>query len=186
MNLFFLDIDPKKCAEYHCDKHVVKMLLEIVQLLYTAHYQLSSTNLPEDSYKPISNPKHPTSIWIRLCVENYNYASEVAIYLAKEYTLRYGRVHKCESHATWLRNNIPTFSIKFEYTQATTLSYNKYFESIGITPVPLAMPDDSKLSDPINSYRMYYKLHKKHFVKWTSRSIPYWFTYSDIRIYFKK
>jgi hypothetical protein len=45
MNLFFLDTDPKKCAEYHCDKHVVKMLLELVQLLYTAHHLLNSDNL---------------------------------------------------------------------------------------------------------------------------------------------
>jgi hypothetical protein len=184
MNLFFLDTDPKKCAEYHCDKHVVKMLLELVQLLYTAHHLLNSDNLPNDHYKQISNPKHPTSIWTRLCVENYNYTSELAIYLCNEYTLRYNKVHKCEKHAIWLRNNIPKFEIKFEYKPDTKLSYNKYFESIGITPVPLAMPEDSKCNDPIISYRTYYKNHKTHFVKWTLRPIPMWFTYSDIRKYF--
>jgi hypothetical protein len=28
MNIFFLDYDVKKCAQYHVDKHVVKMILE--------------------------------------------------------------------------------------------------------------------------------------------------------------
>jgi len=28
MNIFVLDYNPKKAAEYHCDKHVVKMILE--------------------------------------------------------------------------------------------------------------------------------------------------------------
>jgi len=37
MNIFILDEDIDKCAEYHVDKHVVKMILESAQLLCTAH-----------------------------------------------------------------------------------------------------------------------------------------------------
>ena len=36
MNLFYLDNDLDKCAEYHVDKHVNKMILEAAQLLCTA------------------------------------------------------------------------------------------------------------------------------------------------------
>ena len=36
MNLFILDNDLDKCAEYHIDKHVGKMQLEAAQLLSTA------------------------------------------------------------------------------------------------------------------------------------------------------
>jgi len=36
VNVFFLDFDPVKAAQYHCDKHVVKMILETAQLLSTA------------------------------------------------------------------------------------------------------------------------------------------------------
>jgi hypothetical protein len=32
MNIFYLDEDPKICAQYHCDKHVVKMIIEYAQL----------------------------------------------------------------------------------------------------------------------------------------------------------
>ena len=38
MNIFYLDHDVQKCAEMHCDKHVVKMILEYAQLLCTAHH----------------------------------------------------------------------------------------------------------------------------------------------------
>jgi hypothetical protein len=36
MNLFYLDDNFEKCAEYHVDKHIVKMPLEVAQLLCTA------------------------------------------------------------------------------------------------------------------------------------------------------
>ena len=37
MNIFHLDKNPIKCALYHCDKHVVKMILETSQMLSTAY-----------------------------------------------------------------------------------------------------------------------------------------------------
>ena len=36
MNIFILDNNIEKCARYHCDQHVVKMILESVQILCTA------------------------------------------------------------------------------------------------------------------------------------------------------
>ena len=36
MNLFYLDEDLDKCAEYHVDKHIVKMPLEVAQICCTA------------------------------------------------------------------------------------------------------------------------------------------------------
>ena len=38
MNIFVLDETPKKSAEYHCDKHVVKMILESGQMMCTSHW----------------------------------------------------------------------------------------------------------------------------------------------------
>ena len=35
MNIFVLDEDLDKCAEYHVDKHIVKMPLEAAQMLCT-------------------------------------------------------------------------------------------------------------------------------------------------------
>lgn len=38
MNIFVLHTTPAKAARWHADKHVVKMLLESVQMLYTSHW----------------------------------------------------------------------------------------------------------------------------------------------------
>ena len=184
MNLFFLHFDPKKCAEAHCDKHVVKMVLELVQMLYTAHH-ICGTDLPEFAYK-ISHVKHPTSIWIRTCFENWNYAISVAKYLSKEYTYRYNKIHACEKHITWLLLNTPkfskgTFKPDQSFSYKANAVYNKEFESIGMTPIPLAMPDECKLSDPIYSYRNYYIMKKRRFARWTSRPSPTWYTFLNLR-----
>ena len=45
MNIFALHWRQRKAARWHCDKHVVKMLLETVQLLYTAHWVLAYPEL---------------------------------------------------------------------------------------------------------------------------------------------
>jgi len=46
MNIFYLDTDPRVAAEAHCDKHVVKMILEYGQLLSTAHRLIDGTPTP--------------------------------------------------------------------------------------------------------------------------------------------
>ena len=38
MNIFILDENHDKCAEYHVDKHIVKMPLEAAQMLCTNHW----------------------------------------------------------------------------------------------------------------------------------------------------
>lgn len=43
MNLFYLSVDPEEAARFHCDKHVVKMIVEYAQLLSTCHRILDGT-----------------------------------------------------------------------------------------------------------------------------------------------
>ena len=38
MNIFILDLDPEKCARYHCNKHLVKMITEHNQILGSIAY----------------------------------------------------------------------------------------------------------------------------------------------------
>ena len=40
MNIFYLHEDPQVSAKMHCDKHVVKMIIEYAQMLSTAHRML--------------------------------------------------------------------------------------------------------------------------------------------------
>ena len=44
MNLFFLSRSARRAARYHCNKHVVKMIVETAQLLSSAHRVLDGSD----------------------------------------------------------------------------------------------------------------------------------------------
>ena len=48
MNIFFLDICPFKAGRMHCDKHIVKMILEYGQMLSTTHRVLDDNKMGEE------------------------------------------------------------------------------------------------------------------------------------------
>lgn len=48
MNIFYLSTNTDECARYHCDKHVVKMILETAQMLSTAHRVLDGDELADE------------------------------------------------------------------------------------------------------------------------------------------
>lgn len=166
MNIFLLHLNPKIAAEHHCDKHVVKMILETAQLLYCAHHVLDAEllqeqniTLPEKAYKK-THPNHPCAIWVRESIINYMWLAELGWYLCKEYQYRYGehKVHKTERHIEWLMKNPP---IGIPYVPAT--------------PFRQAMPPEYKRDDPIEAYRVYYKESKmnvRKIVKYTRRPPP--------------
>ena len=58
MNIFYLDKLPDDCAEMHCDRHTVKMVLEYAQMLSTAHRILDGDDVHPDLYK-ITHKNHP-------------------------------------------------------------------------------------------------------------------------------
>ena len=60
MNIFYLDFQTDKCAEYHCDKHVTKMIVEYAQLLSTAHRVLDG----KEENRLSTNGKTMVKYWI--------------------------------------------------------------------------------------------------------------------------
>jgi len=153
MNIFFLDYDPKKCAQYHNDKHVVKMILETAQLLCGVHWVTGN----EAPYK-LSHKNHPCSIWTRSSLENYLWLCELGLELCIEYEYRYGKKHKTYDVILWCILNKPNIS------------------DIEFTSPPLAMPDHCKIgNNPIKSYRNYYMIEKSSFCKWKGRNVPNWY-----------
>ena len=156
MNIFHLDKDPKICAEYHCDKHVVKMILETAQMLSTAYkkYCGDADNLYKSAY-----PKHPMTIWVGESVENFNYAYLLGKELGKQYTKRYGKIHKSS-------NIINAFN------NGRLQNIEDRFPSQYFTRPPLCMPDKYKSDDYIQSYRNYYIGDKKRFARYTSVDTP--------------
>jgi hypothetical protein len=154
MNIFILSFDPRSAAEHHCDKHVVKMILETAQLLYCAHWATDPSRLPATAYRK-THPNHPCAIWTRESGANYRWLCALGIALCNEYTFRYGKIHKTRSHIEWLVANPPAL------------------EELGPTPMRLAMPDEYKQLSPVESYRAYYIGAKSHMLKYSKRQPPY-------------
>ena len=152
MNIFYLDEDPKLCAQYHCDKHVCKMIIEGVQLLSTAHWMTGG----EAPYKK-THVNHPSNKWVRESLSNYVWLCDMTMELCKEYTHRYGKRHKTQQHLEWCMVNLPNIEDK------------------GFTEIPQAMPDECKRENPIDGYRNYYNIEKAYMCKWKNREIPEWF-----------
>jgi hypothetical protein len=83
MNIFLLDSNIKKCAQYHCDKHVVKMILESAQILST----VLRLNGVDQGYKT-THANHPCTLWAGKSFSNWKWLRELASALNKEYRFR--------------------------------------------------------------------------------------------------
>lgn len=119
MNIFFLDRNIRKCAAYHCDKHVVKMILESTQLLSTALHLNGLTDLNglkdlkalkdvnkltngliknsnKESHDLIitkaykpCHTKHPSTLWTASSPKHWLYLWYLCAALNEEYKFRY-------------------------------------------------------------------------------------------------
>lgn len=152
MNIFYLDSDAETCARYHCDKHVVKMILETAQLLCGAH-----TSLGRTAPYALSHRNHPCAIWVRSSLSNYEWLCELGIALCREYTHRYEKVHKSEVVIRWAQLTPPPIT------------------DLGFTMPPQAMPDMYRyINNSVLAYREYYRKEKLVFSTWKKREIPSW------------
>lgn len=151
MNIFILSKDIKKSVSYYVDKHVIKILLEVSQLLCSVHHM----NGKQAPYK-LTHKNHPIGIWARSSLSNYNYLCSLGMELSHEYTYRFGKIHKSQQVVEWCIENKPSIQNK------------------GLTSFYLAMPEEYRCLCPIESYREYYRREKNHLFKWTRREKPYW------------
>jgi hypothetical protein len=178
VNVFYLHDDPKTCAEMHCDRHVLKMIIEYSQLMSTAHRVLDGEEYIdktangrkikrwrmkdqewETGLMLACHVNHPSGVWTRWSRQNYFWINTMWQYLLKEYTHRYGKHHACEKYERLLYifpKNLP----------------DRTFED-----PPPAMPDYCKVKgNSIASYHKYYINEKVRFAKWTKREIPLWYS----------
>ena len=179
MNIFYLDNNPTTCAEYHNDKHVVKMILEYAQLLSTAHRVLDGTELigksksgrkakryvlPDDREHHLylaSHFNHPSGKWTRHSACNYRWLFKLWIELMREYNYRYGKIHASARLIPFLKQP------------------PKNIQENGFSAPWRAMPDEYKFdrTEPdytVKSYRAYYLGAKTQMLKWKNRQTPEW------------
>lgn len=175
MNIFYLHNNPVICARQHCDKHVVKMILEYAQILSTTHRVCDGTQTIEISngrkikrwtlnddrnnvlYKA-THINHPSTLWARSSNKNYQWLFSLWVQLLKEYYYRYGKCHKSFSLINHLKNS-PHYISDKSFTE----------------PTP-AMPEKYKQESSSESYRQYYIHEKNRFASWKNREVPSWYT----------
>ena len=156
MNIFFLDKTPELSAEYLCDKHIPKMLLESAQMLSTAVQNY--TGRIEELYKP-AYPNHPMTKWVGSTFSNFQWALENAVYISDEYTKRFKKLHKSSRILNVIYDN----------------QYYKDIPDERFTEPPQCMPNEYRDTDYVTAYRRYYNNDKKYFAKWEKgRSCPEW------------
>lgn len=159
MNIFYLDNDPQRAAQYHCDKHVSKMIVESAQMLSTAHHLLDNSQLAKSCLYKAAYPNHPSTVWVRQSIHNYRWLVTMAAELCCVYTLRYSRIHKTEA----VIDNLHAFEPKCAA-----------FRAAAFTPPPQCMPDEFKGPDTVEAYRDYY-YGGKPFAAWTRSLTPDWY-----------
>jgi len=192
MNIFALSLDPKEAAKAHGDKHVVKMILETCQMLYTAHWICTHPELLlhrapiklAAAHKTHSVPEHMLTAPKR---------KTVAADGSKESGFR--PVHTYHPCTIWIRTSIANYLWATELALALAEEYefrwpgkthsckaHAEWLQANIPPLPdsprtpfaLAMPDEYKLPDPVASYIQFYIGSKKErgLTTYTRRESP--------------
>ena len=159
MNIFVLDKNPTVAAQFHCDKHVVKMVLESAQMLSATHTLLDGE---QDGLYRLTHANHPCTKWVRESNNNYNWMYCLFSALCAEYTFRYNKIHLCQTK----------FLERFMSPPRNISIGHK-------TMQPMAMPVEFQVPDVVQSYRNYYKGAKADIAKWNkTRKEPDWWAQS--------
>jgi len=163
MNIFYTDSSPAIAAKNLCNKHIVKMGTEAVQILSTAFPQHVSP------YKH-THLNHPCCVWARKSPDNMEWLMNHAEAIFDEYSRRYKK-----THASWFN----LVKIRDLYSRINNIS--QYFPKFGFEPPPQCMPPQYKDSDTINAFRKYYIGDKARFAKWMNlNEMPDWWQDKNI------
>jgi len=171
MNIFFLDSNEQKCAAYHCDKHVNKMIIEHLQMMSVAldHYGYPPAKKKDGTYYSTRAYKnHPCTKWVKESSGNFMWLYMMTYHLCIEFQVRYGKFHAGQASLLTLREG------EENDTMARLMSENIYPHK-GYTAPAQAMPAFCKdYDDPIQAYRNYYNLTKWKFATWKTQEPNWW------------
>jgi hypothetical protein len=153
MNIFVLDTDLQKCARYHADQHVSKMILESAQMLCTVLNQLG-VKTPYRS----THSRHPCTLWTGESRANWFWLRNLAFCLNEEAKYRFDK--ETDHRSILVIRELPEPGLP----------------DFGLTPFAQAMPDPYKVpGDPVQAYRNFYIHDKSRFATWTRREPPSWY-----------
>jgi hypothetical protein len=169
MNIFVLDYNTELCAEYHCDKHVVKMILETVQMICTNHhiYNLHTLDWEDIPYKP-THQMHPCTVWARASKQNYLWLCDLLEALHNEWQYRFDTKHNLDHEREHKSYTV--------FKQLNHEAMADLLPDIGLQPFAQAMPEEYQIFDidAVSAYRLYYAKDKAGLLNYTKRSKPEW------------
>lgn len=176
MNIFVLSEDPVEAAQFMCNKHVVKMIVETAQLLSTVYRLKQEERWPCLSHKDADNfPKlyrathvgHPAVKWTMESAHNTDWLWQHQNALVAEYVKRYRKFHKTQNVINEIE--LVRFGI-----------WGVDGEAALHTPFVQCMPEKYRSSDAVTAYRTYYINEKAHFAKWAPKAqAPVWWPNGD-------
>lgn len=200
VNIFFLDFDPVKAAQMHCDKHVVKMILETAQLLSTAWHELHGEDghLKKVVY-PAVHGDEAAERYRALIATGENYCSHWTLLGNRIYSKTHVN-HRC---AVWARTTGGNYDwlwrlgmalldeYRFRYGRehatrsvlyalevvppAIRETMDEWTESPPAMPFEFRVKDETgKYYDSVASYRNYYLRYKQDLLRYTKRKHPDW------------
>ena len=138
-----------------------KMIVESCQMLancYSLEQLEFAPKTKKDTVRKHSYYNHRCSKWVRESIYNFDWLLTHAIEMVEEKLYRGGKLHFCIDFLTWCKLNEPNLP------------------HINQTKPALAMPDEYKCDDPVESYRRYYTECKRNTIRmtWTKRQPPEW------------
>lgn len=169
MNIFALDRDPKISAQYNCDQHCNKIVLECAQMMANCFSLDVLQNAPFNSQnqpRKHSYFNHPVSKWMRESLANLFWSIDHAFALESERIYRGYNPHFSMSFIRWVADN-------FDKSYVADGKQTEFAVAIAPTMQCRQHPLFNS-SDAISKYRLYYK-YDKPFVTWTRREQPDWF-----------
>ena len=161
MNLFILDIQPAKAAEYNNDPHVRKIILESIEMMGCCYDKGEFKPWPWISKSKFMN--HPMSKWVRSSKETFDWTLQHGYALCEEFEYRFGKQHKCKEYLDWISANLPLKNLSDTGWHDWPRCFGAYRESVGVS------------EDAVYDYRRYYMIAKRHLATWTKRTQPDWY-----------
>lgn len=208
MNIFVLSPIPHEAARFHCNAHVVKMIVEYAQLLSTAHRLLDGQQELLRWVCPVTGKNKARKIFV-LPGEEVRLVKQKDGKLKPSYFTNGAQspamaaTHANHPCAVWARKSDVNYHWLYQLLQALCVEYSVRYDKVHSvekrclsflqlvpkkiprsfqTPWPLAMPEVYKNEDIIEAYRDFYAGDKSRFAKWTTRPIPKWYVHRMERL----
>ncbi len=165
MNIFVLDLDPRRCARYHCDFHVGKMITETAQILST---------VLGGPYKP-THVSHPCVKWTEDGIDNVAWLLARGDALGDEFMYRRGKLHASSLVLNELQRRFTPMLVNIQPPTHFVLAMPEHLRGGAL----VASPEKA-----VERYRAYYNECKRGFWRrtgqwmpatWEKREVPEWF-----------